>query len=325
MAMDSTWGSDHLARNEVFRTQLKEMLVDPTFAQQWVNWLSDFPDGYNFKISSIGELGIDQREEGVQLPERRVDTGQFIFNIDQHVGNLTAFTDEFMEDDFLAPQVMTKTPERMKRALDQYMETEILKLQRKQVLNDANIINNASHRLLASGAAQELTLQDFAYASFALDKANVAQSGRIALVTPEMEFNLNVTQSIVQIANNPMWEGIVTTGMGDMSGTRFIRNIYGFDVYVSHFTDASLSAEAALRDYSGAGTGSTAGDRANLFFSVADAETSPFVGAWRRNPEVESWRDHGKKTEYHQLTARFGLDLYRPESLLTILSSETLV
>ena len=55
------------------------MFEDQVFAQGMVRMINDFGDGDNYKISSIGELAIDQMSESVALPERRPDTGQFVF------------------------------------------------------------------------------------------------------------------------------------------------------------------------------------------------------------------------------------------------------
>ena len=129
-AMDSVWGSTHLKRNEVFTSQIKEMFQDQTFMQGMVRQINDFGDGDNYRISSLGELVIDQMSESVSLPERRMDTGQFVFNINEHVGLKVSFTDKFLEDDFLASSAVSSAPRKMKRAFDEYYETQVLKLHR---------------------------------------------------------------------------------------------------------------------------------------------------------------------------------------------------
>ena len=321
--MDSVWGADHLKRNEVFNDQLKEMFEEELMAQSFVRMV-DFPDGDNWKVSTLGELPIDQVSEGVSLPERRPDTGQFVLNVNQFVGTKVPFSDKFLEDDFLAPAALAAIPRKMKRAFDEYFETEILKLHRVQTNDDPNTINTADHRLVASGTARTITVQDIAYARFAMQKAKVPLGAMVAIVDPSFEFNTNVTATITDISFNPRWEGIIETGIGDGSGLRFIRNIYGFDILVSDFLDKAETAESALTEYDGTATTHTIGDTANMFFTVADQDAMPFIGAWRRQPRVTSWRDDDIETEYHQLTARFGLNLWRPESLVTIFASQAL-
>ena len=321
MALNSSWGNNHMHRNEIFNTQLKEVLRDDLFAEQWVNYIGDFTDGSNYKINSVGELTIDQMAEATSLPDRRPDSGQFVFNINEFVGVKVPFTDVFLEDDFMAPQVLSQLPDRMTRAFEEYLETRVLRLQREQTTNNSNTINGAYHRFTANGSGRVITIQDLAYVNYALKKANAGNSMMIGIVDPSFEFNTNISSQVVT-SDNPMYQGIITTGMG--SGMRFVRNIYGIDLYTSNYLDAEVTAESSLTDYQGNTTASVAGDKINVFFSASDRANLPFIGAWRRRPTIKSWRNDDKETEYHQLSARFGLALYRPETLVCMLSSTTL-
>src|SRR5690554_546605 len=103
--IDSTWGSTHLQRSEIFSAQMKEMLRDELVAQQYVRWLTDIPSDSirtELKINSIGSLQVNDWQESVQLPSQRMDTGQFTFNINQFKGNKVEFTDHFFETSFQA-------------------------------------------------------------------------------------------------------------------------------------------------------------------------------------------------------------------------------
>lgn len=330
--IDSTWGSTHLQRNEIFSAQLKEMLKDQLIAQQYVRWLSDIPSDSirtELKINSIGELDVDDWAESVSLPDRRMDTGQFTFRIDEFKGVKVPFTDHFFETSFQAGEVLSRTPVKMKEAMDRYLEGKIMELANEQTLNDANAINSAKHRFVGSGdgttvPTNQLRPEDFAYAKYALKKANVPMTGMVAVVSPESEFYLSTLSNLTDISYNPRWEGIVETGLLDTTGIRFIRNIYGFDVYVSEYLAENAADEANLTTYDDTAVTSTAGYTSNMFFSIADDMVKPFVGAWGRTPRIVSWRDEDIETEYHQLTGSFGLGLYRPESLVTILTPNTI-
>ena len=327
MALDSSWGNDHFHRNEIFNTMLKKVLRDDLFAENWVNYVADFTDGSNYKINSVGELTMDQKAEGVSLPDRRPDSGQFLFNINEFPGVKTSWTKVFLEDDFMAPQVLATLPDRMTRAMDEYMETRVLRLHRRQLdtsvngSDSRNFINGAQHRFVANGTGRAITLNDIAYVNYALKKANVNRGAMIGIVDPSFEFNINVSGQ-VQTTDNPMYRGIIESGIGQ--GFRFVRNIYGIDFYTSNYLDTEDSADSNMDDYAGNNTASVAGDLVNQFFSVSDRETLPFIGAWRRRPVINSWSDPDKETEYHELSARFGLALYRPENLVSLISSSTL-
>lgn len=329
--IDYTWGSTHLQRNEIFSAQLKELLRDELIAQQYVRWLTDIPSDSirtELKINSVGTLEVDDWQESVSLPNRRMDTGQFTFNIDEFKGVKVPFTDHFFETSFQANEVLSRTPMEMNRAFDVYLEGKIMELANSQTTSDRNEINGAAHRFVGSGAGtavpdDHLTPEDFAYAKYALKKANVPMTGLVAVVGPETEFYLSTLSNITDVSYNPRWEGIIETGLLDTTGIRFIRNIYGFDVYVSEYVAQTTTDEASINTYDDTAInsgGSTEGYNANMFFSIADDMVKPFVGAWGRTPRIVSWRDEDIETEYHQLTGSFGLGFYRPESLVTILS-----
>lgn len=323
--MDSAWGSTHLMRNEVFSSQLKEMFRDETFARGLVNWTNELPDGVNLKINSIGDLTLDEAAESTPLPERRMETGQFIFNIDEYQGVKVAFTDENLMDNFMAGQAVASTANRMMRAFDEVLESKVLSTVNKasgQTKNDPNLINGYRHRISASGTSRALDLKDFAYAKLALQKANVPMQNLVAIVDPAVAFQLDTMSNIVDISSNPQWQGMVETGMS--TGTRFIRNIYGFDVYVSNYLDTAVAAEAALTTYDKTVTTNAIGDKCALFFANMGGDGSPFLGAFREQPNIVSWRDEAIRTEYHEMRARYGLKLYRPENMVSIWHADAL-
>ena len=321
MAIDSAWGNTHFHRNEIFSTMLKDAFRQELFASAWVNWLNDFTDGSNYKINSIGELTIDQAAEGTALPDRRPDSGQFVFNINEFVGTKVSLTDVFFEDDFMANQVLATIPERMRRAFDEYLETRVLRLHREQTNNGSNSINGAQHRLVANGTGRTLTTDDIRYAKYALKKAGVQASNLVAIVDPSVGFNIDVGATVTT-SDNPRWEGLIETGI--VTENRFIKSIYGVDIYESEFLDTVDAVEGSLTDYQGNTTASVVGDVANIFFSASNTMDLPFIGAWRRTPTIKSWEEESKGIEYHEMRARFGLGLYRPENLVTILSSRDL-
>jgi hypothetical protein len=122
--------------------------------------------------------------------------------------------------------------------------------------------------------------------------------------------------SLTTVANNPKWEGIVSTGIA--TGMNFIANIYGFDVYTSNYlkdtTDGALNtaADAAVNF-------SSVNGKANLFFS-ADQAATPFVGAWRQSPEVDTEYNKDFQRQEFVTTARYGVKLYRPENMVRVIS-----
>ena len=101
---------------------------------------------------------------------------------------------------------------------------------------------------------------------------------------------------------------------------KFVKNIYGFDVYTSNYlkdvTDSALTNAAstpANQDFS------SVNGKANLFFSAA-ANVMPFVGAWRQAPKVDFEYNKNKQRDEYVTTARYGVKLYRPENMVRIVT-----
>jgi hypothetical protein len=306
----TTDNSDILIRAELWSNQLKEELQDELQAQKYVRFLSDFPDGDTFTIPSIGQAITDDYVEDTAVKYRSLDTGEFQFSITEYVSSGHYITKKARQDLFYASQLEAGFVPKQKRAIMVRLEEDIMELQSQQTSADLNNINGAPHRFVASGTNQIITPQDFAKARYSLKKANVPDTNLVAIVDPSVEYTLNTMTNLVNMSNNPQWEGIVSSGIA--TGMRFVKNIYGFDVYTSNYIDdvASETIDSVA----------AADAKANLFFSAAPGDTLPFVGAWRQMPEVDAGFNKDFQREEYVTTARWGVKLYRPENFVVILS-----
>lgn len=305
-----------LTRAEVWSRELKEILRDELMAQTYVRWLQEFPDGDTFKIPSIGQAYVDDYAEDEAIKYRPLDTGQFTFQITEYLSSGTYVTKKAEQDMFYMNELVSRFVPEQERAIMEHVEEAVLGLQSQQTAGNANTINGAPHRYAAAGASGVMAVQDFARANLSLNKANVSANNRVAIVDPSVAYTIETATQLVGINNNPMFEGIVSTGIA--TGMRFVRNVYGFDVYTSQRLSTIVSETLTLGD--GTGSASRAGYKANLFFS-ADASVVPFIGAWRQMPEVDTeYNKDFQRTEF-VTTARYGVKLYRPENLVTILSN----
>jgi hypothetical protein len=303
-----------LTRSEIWSTQLKEVLQDELEAQGWVNWLSEFPDGTQFTIPSIGESTISNYTEDTDVSFSALDTGEFTFTITEYLSSGSYITEKARQDLFYAAQLESKFVPSQARALAEKLETDILALAAGgasggQTAGDTNSINGAEHRFIGTGTSETFAVADAAKALFALKKANVPSSNLIAIVDPSVEYELNTLTNIVNMSNNPRWEGMVETGIG--SGMRFIKNIFGFDFYVSNYLPTANE---------NIGTPTTGAGKANIFFSAGDSDLLPFMGAMRQMPKVDGQYNMNKQREEYVTTARYGLKVYRPENLVCVLT-----
>lgn len=300
-----------LTRQEVWSSELKEILRDELDAMRHVNWMTDFPDGNTFTIPSIGTADVDDYQEDEAVVYRPLDTGEFQFTITEYLSSGTYITEKAMQDMFYANQLISRFVPEQERALMVRLEGDILKVGPDgQTAANNNQINGVDHRYVATGTSNVMSVEDFAKARFSLKKANVPDTNLIAIVDPSVEYTMNTQTNLVNISNNPMWEGIVSSGIA--TGMKFIKNIYGFDVYCSNHL--KINGTETLD------TVAISGFANNLFFSAAPG-VQPFVGAWRQMPKVDSEFDMDFQRTKFVTTARYGLALYRPENLVVVPSS----
>jgi hypothetical protein len=125
---------------------------------------------------------------------------------------------------------------------------------------------------------------------------------------------LETHPNFLNFSNNPTWEGIIATGL--TTGMRFIKNVYGFDVYETNYlADANETITAT-----GGSAKTTAAGKANIFFSAAGGDVNPFKGAWRQMPKVDSRFNQDFQREEYVTTARWGVKLYREDNLVVVLT-----
>jgi|TARA_R110000803_G_scaffold118188_1_gene186602 hypothetical protein len=284
--------------------------MDELMATQYVNWLSEFPDGDTFTIPSIGEAQVENYTENSGITYAPLDTGEFQFTITEYLASGIYITEKAKQDMYYMNQLVSQFVPKQERAIMEDVEAFILNLQSGQTASTANSINGASHRFVASGTNEVFTVADFAKARYALKKANVPDTNLVAIVDPSVEYTINTLTNIANVSNNPHWEGIVSSGVA--TGMRFVKNVYGFDVYVSNnLADANEQIDSAGP--------TTAAGKANMFFSAA-SDVTPFIGAWRQMPKVDSEFNKDKQRDEYVVTARYGAKLYRPENLVCVLS-----
>ena len=311
MAGFSTVNTDHLIRSNLWSTQLKENFEAMMMGQQYIDWITDFPDGDTLNIPSIGQMEAQDFAEGEAVRYTAMDTGNFTFTIDKYLASATYVTSKMLQDSYVMSRVRSMFVPKQRRAIDTIIETDIMALAPNgQTAANTNTINGAYHRFVGSGTNEVITLEDFQKAKFALQMASVPLTNMIAIVDPTVEYTLTTLPNIVNMSNNPMWEGVVTTGLS--SGLRFSKNIFGWDVYVSQFLKKNTSSEAIDGVTAAAGVN-------NLFFSAAP-EARPFIGSIRQAPKVESEYNKDLQREEFVTTCRYGMKLFRPESVVVVLT-----
>lgn len=314
MANGITAQMDYLTRSNVWSRQLKDFFEDELIAAtRYVDWLTEFPDGDVFNIPSLGQMQVLDYEEGQAIRYTGLATGNWTFSITDYKSAATYITDKAKQDLFYAAQLEAAFLPKMKRALAVEMETAILAVpDAGQTPSNQNIINGAEHRFVGGGTNGVIAVEDFAKANYALRKANVPMTNLIGIVDPSVELTINRLTNLTNVSNNPQWHGIIETGIA--SGMKFVRNIYGFDIYTSNYLPSGKTETINAKTVTGDGV-------ANYFFSAGvGGDISPWKGAVRQAPRVESERNKDLQRDEYVMTCRYGFGFYRPENIVTILT-----
>lgn len=310
MAGFETGNNVHLIRSNIWSPQIKEFLEDELFAQKYVDWITNFPDGDTINIPSIGQMEVLDYAEGQAIRYTAMDTGNFTFSINKYKSSATYITEKMKQDSFYMGRLVSSFVPKQARAIAKAMEVDVLAVgPNGQTASALNAINGANHRFVGSGLNETIDIVDFAKAKFALQKANVPMTNLVAIVDPSVEYKLSTMTNLVNMSNNPRWEGIVKSGMS--TGMRFVTSIYGFDVYTSMNLKNSMAETIN-------GLSVTTGV-ANLFFSAA-ADVVPFVGAVRQAPKVDSDFNKDLQRDEYVTTCRYDFKLFRPENLVVVLT-----
>jgi len=284
--------------------------------------VTDFGSGTTLNIKTVGTVTIQDAAEDTPLNYSPIDTGTLTLTITDYVGDAWKVSDDLREDGSQVDTLMAMRAMESTRALGENHETRFLSVANTaQTAANLNLVNGRPHRWVgsAAGSARTITLEDFISMKLAFDKANSPAGGRIAIVDPVVEATLNSLTNLVNVSNNPMFEGMVTEGFA--RDHRFVRNVFGWDVYTSNFLP-TLTATEAINASSYGLTSETAavGDKANIFMCVADDTCKPIMHAWRRAPQTEGWRDNEERADKYQVTSRYGLGAQRVDTLGVILT-----
>jgi len=100
----TTANTEQLRRSEVWSSQLKDVLEDELQGTGYVNWLSEFPDGDQFTIPSIGEATVRDYTENTPVVYDALDTGEFVFVINKYKSSATYITKKALQDGFYMAQ-----------------------------------------------------------------------------------------------------------------------------------------------------------------------------------------------------------------------------
>lgn len=300
---NTTANTAYTIRTDLWSKTIREVLQEELMGKELVNFITDFPDGDEIHIPTLTSLTVRDYIENAEIAIDDPTVGEFTLTIDKYYQVGVAVTDKLKQDTYYLEILNSKFPQQCIRAIMERLESDIMLLHKKQTTNDANTINGAAHRFLVTGNTNTTpTALDIYKAKLALDTANVSKAGRIAIVSPKFAYNmLQLDEVTLQTEYGP--NTAIKEGFG---ATRSIGRFAGFDFYESTMLD-----EATALDHAAGGALT-----ANLFLGP-----EAFIGAMRLEPKIEQFRDSPRLRDVYHVTTRYGLGLYRAESLVCMLST----
>lgn len=312
--MQLTDNSRAFIESEVYSQFILRNLHDGLLPEAFWRNVSDFANGETLHIKTIGTVTIQEAEEDSPLVYNPIDTGEITFKITEYKGDAWYVTDDLREDGSQIDELLSARAAESARAIQEVFETDFLATVGSYYSSAAttHAVNGFPHLLIAGTTNKTLALSDLIKMRLAFDKANVPADGRVFIADPVVEATLN---GLVTITTNvtPWAAQIVEGGMA--RGQRFVMNLFGWDILTSNRLPVGTWSD---------GTNSLAGVM-NIFMCVADDQTKPVIGAWRRMPKTEGERNKDLARDEFVVRCRYGFGIQRVDSLGALVTSQTAI
>ena len=281
-------------------------LHDGLLPESFFRNVSDFGSGDTLHIKTVGSVTLQEAAEDSPLVYNPIETGEITFKITEYKGDAWYVTDDLREDGTDIDRLLAERASESTRAIQEVFESDMLKAATAvyDVTAGPYLINGFAHKIVSAEVGNKFALKHLIAMRLAFDKANVPAEGRIFICDPVVEATLNGLVTITSDVS-PFGQSILQNGLA--RGQRFLMNLYGWDILQSN----RLPIVASAND----GTTTLANARANLFMCVADDQTKPLMGAWRRPPKAEGERNKDRARDEFVVRCRYGWGVQRMDTL----------
>lgn len=311
----------NIVRQQVYDASLEKSLDDwlvgmPLFDDK----TGVFPDGDTLQITKTGDRAVSDYSEDTAITFDNMQTSRVTLAVTDYKQDAWYITDQLKQDGWQAEEFWSENVRKSGIAMERDMETAVLATANLQPdgTGNLNLINGRAHRYAGKGTGGAITVEDIAAMKLAFDKAYVPTENRVLIVSPEMAFELDKLVNITEVSNgstfNFDFDGLVQTGFGDRLNV--VRNIYGFNIIISHnLPDVSET----IAQYDNTGSATITG-KGCIAMSMASASDMPFMGVIRQRPQSEFFRNTHYKRDEWSATCRYGFGLKRAETLGVIVT-----
>jgi len=279
--------------------------------------VSDFGNGTTLHIKTIGTVTLQEAAEDTPLVYNPIETGEITFTITEYKGDAWYVTDDLREDGTDIDRLLSERASESTRAIQEVFESDFLSVGARiyAATNGPFNINGFAHKINSAETNNIFALSHLIRMRLAFDKANVPAEGRIFICDPVVEATLNGLVTITHDVT-PFGAEILKGGMA--RGQRMIMNLYGWDIILSNRLYVHAAAQTD-------GTTSITGGVMNMFMCIADDQTKPIMGAWRRQPKAEGERNKDRARDEHVVRCRYGFGVQRMDTMGTLVTSATAI
>lgn len=316
----STSTNTHFVQAQKYENFIVTTLPQVTLPEIFWRNVSEFENGTTLNVPRLGAVTLQDLDEDNDPVATPISSSNATLTITNFKGDRFYITKVMEEDGYLIPQLVQERAMLASRTLkEKFMSTFLEAVNDSQTAADLNTINGYDHRWTASGTAEIITYDDIKYATLAADEANWPEEGRVAIWRPKAAYDFKEQLTLTTVIDsNPQWQDVFQSGISKNAQFKF--NVDGWDIYVTTLIETGL-AETTGAGGPSSNTAVTAG-YPNFFMSVADSNTVPMMGAWRRMPMVDQKyfpEKNGGRTDYF-LSGRWGWGNQRVDTLITVLA-----
>ena len=303
--------------SEVYSKFILENMHDGMLPGNFYREVSDFGSGDTLHIKTIGTVTLQEAAEDTPLIYNPIETGEITLTITEYKGDAWYVTDDLREDGTDIDRLLAERASESTRAIQEVFETDFLKAGAVvyAATNGPFNINGFAHKIVSAETNNIFALSHLIKMRLAFDKANVPAEGRIFLADPIVEATLNGLVTITHDVT-PFGAEILKNGMA--RGQRMIMQLYGWDIITSNRLYVHAAAQTD-------GTTSITGGVMNMFMCVADDQTKPIMGVWRRQPKSEGERNKDRARDEHVVRCRYGFGVQRMDTMGTLVTSATAI
>lgn len=318
--MDTVTNSHYIT--EHWKQEVKEVLDEALILRQDVTmWTADFPNGDILHVPTMGQLTTRDYVEGSRIKTESTTSTDFQLQITEYKQAGIQITDKFKNDSAYKDVLISKYKVEIVAAIMREFESAIANLQAQQTAANPNLIEGADHRFVSVATNNVGGVKDFNLARLALSKAKAMSTASNAYIGSDFVFEL---QQIANLLNQQIYGQNTLLKDGGLTGKlitaaqearSLVGSISGFNVYECVNLDYALSESITATAGSKFSSGTVTNATANMFVG-----REAFVGAMRTMPAINEWRDNDHLSDVIHATFRYGIDVYRPESLVVCLT-----